>query len=200
MKKRLLYLAVCGLLLAASAGWSAVGDSWITEVRDTSGNFNPAWVESGVWANSSANSTAPGCQPGGSRYASTYRSVAGLKEVTVYMDIYDTGTYEVFVTWGSGSNRRSPIAYYVYDVNGPVLNLVDQAATANVWVSLGTYAFNAGPQLPILKISNDHIDMSGSMYADALKITCVSIIPEPGTLLTLSGGLIGLLSITRRRK
>lgn len=142
---------------------------FIVESRTGGQNFGN-YSETGTWGNSTAKSTAAGATGGiGSRYGSTYRSVAGEKHAIFGADLPVQGAYEVFATWGAGSNRRTPVQHKVSHAGGTTNVNVDQAATLNVWVSLGTYQFNAGANSGSVDINNLSIDVSGSMYADAVK-------------------------------
>ena len=139
-------------------------------VESRSGGQNFAKYSDSGFADSGGKSTAPGVTPGiGSRYGSTYRSVAGEKHANFDADLVVAGPYEVFATWGANANRRSPILHRITHAGGTSDVNVDQAATANVWVSLGTYNFNAGTNVGRVDVNNLNIDVSGSMYADAVK-------------------------------
>ena len=178
-----------------------IGDSVIVEVRDAAGNLTPDWAATvGTWANSSGKSTAAGLSGTGSLYGSTYRSIVGLKEGTLTVPTPEWGTYEVFVTWGANANRRSPILHRVDHANGTASVNVDQSAAANTWVPLGTYEFLAGTDKAVITISNANIDLSGSMYADAAKLTLTTIIPEPSSLLALGTGLTAMAGFVMRRR
>jgi hypothetical protein len=74
------------------------------------------------------------------------------------------------VTWGAGSNRRNPITYKVNHTSGTSVFLIDQTATADVWVRLGSgpFPFAAGLGGTVV-MSNENIDVSGSMYISAVK-------------------------------
>ncbi len=172
VSKQRLRGSLAALAVLACAG-AALGD-FIVESRTGGQNFNK-YSETGVWNNSSGKSTASGVTPGiGSRYGSTYRSVAGEKHAIFKGNINVAGTYEVFTTWGVAQNRRSPIRYTVTHKNGTTDVNVNQAATANAWVSLGQYQYNSGIDVAQVDMNNLSLDVSGSMYADAVKWVLIS--------------------------
>ena len=119
-------------------------DAILIESR-AGGQNHAMYSETGVWADNGANCTAAGTTPGiGQRYASTYRSVAGEKSAFFRPEIVNPGPYEVFISWGPGANRRSPIMCRVSGSGGAPAYPVDQSATADVWVSIGADSFAAG--------------------------------------------------------
>ncbi len=140
-------------------------------IESRQGGQNYAWYsESGQLGDSTAKSAASGVTSGiGSRYGSTYTSVANEKHALFTADIAVAGTYEVFITWGAGASRRNPIRHTVTHLNGTTNVDVDQSATSDTWVSLGTYQFAAGSATGQVDVNNTAIDVSGSFYADAVK-------------------------------
>jgi len=56
----------------------------------------------------------------------------------------DSGNYEVFVNYSSGSNRASAAPYIVYHNGGSTTVQVNQQTNGGQWVSLGTFNMNAG--------------------------------------------------------
>ncbi len=168
--------AVLAVTVLASAGPALAAD-YIVESRSGGKNFNK-YSETPALANSGAKSTAEACTPiatvGGSRYASTYRSVVGTKRGFFKADLSVAGTYEVFTTWGSGANRRANIRHTVTHRDGSTDVAIDQTASVNTWVSLGRFAFNAGIDAGTVEINNLNNDLSGSFYLDAVKWVLVS--------------------------
>lgn len=150
----------------------ASSDPVLIESR-AGGQNHSMYSETGVWADNGANCTAAGTTPGiGQRYASTYRSVAGAKAATFRPLLAGAGQYEVSIAWGAGVNRRSPIMCMVSGSGGAPVYPVDQAATANAWVSLGTHGFAAGNG-GFVELNNSGVDETGSMYAAAARFTPV---------------------------
>lgn len=144
-------------------------ETFIVESR--AGGQNSGWYSDSGMANSGTNCTTPGCMGNiGTRYGSTYRSVAGSKKATVAPVFPDAGFYKVYVTWGAGSSRRNPVTYHVNHSKGTETFQLDQIATANEWVQLGTspYYFEKGTSGSV-EMTNEDIDVSGSMYAAAVK-------------------------------
>jgi hypothetical protein len=140
-------------------------------VESRSGGQNIVWYTDSGMADSATNCTASGVTPGiGSRYGSTYRSVAGAKSATIAPSFPRTGNYNVYVAWGAGSNRRNPITFKVNHSSGTSEFHVDQTAASNVWVRLGSapFPFAAGIGGTVV-MSNEDIDVSGSMYISAVK-------------------------------
>jgi hypothetical protein len=158
-----------GSATSNSASLALAPTVFIVESRSGGQNY-AKYSESGTWSDSGGKSSAPGVTGGiGSRYGSTYRSVAGEKHAIFSADLAVTGPYEVFATWAANSNRRNPILHRITRAGGTTDVNVDQSTTANVWVSLGTYTFNAGTNTGKVDVNNLNIDASGSMYADAVK-------------------------------
>ena len=157
----------------------APGETFLVESRI--GGHNSAWYSDSGMANSSASCTAPGCTAGiGGRYGSTYRSVAGLKRATVAPDFPEAGLYKVYVAWGAGNSRRTPITYHVAHARGADTFHVDQTAVANTWVQLGTAAFLFEPgRGGRVEMTNEDIDISGSMFAGAVKFEYQEAAEEP---------------------
>lgn len=139
-------------------------------IESRSGGLNhQQYTEEVAWADSGTNCTAPGATSGiGMRYASTYRSVAGMKSATYRPAIQVEGAYEVFVAWGAGANRRNPVTYTVTSTAGSTKYLIDQNAVVNQWVSLGVHPFAVGTG-GSLKVSNEDVDVSGNMFAGPAK-------------------------------
>ncbi len=151
------------------------GESFIVESRI--GGQNYAWYSDSGMANTSANCTAPGCSENiGTRYGSTYRSVAGAKNAAVAPDFpKGGGHYKIYAAWCAGSSRKNPITYHVKHSKGTVSFPIDQTATANVWVPLGSdvYYFNEGFGGSVI-MTNENIDVSGSMYAGGIRFEYVT--------------------------
>jgi hypothetical protein len=137
-------------------------------IESRAGGQNTGWyAETGGWADSGVDCTATGMTPGiGQRYGSTYRSVAGLKMATFTPLITQAGEYNVYATWGAGSNRRNPITYRVHHSGGVDEYSVNQSASSDVWYPLGTHTFDTGTGGHV-EVSNEDIDISGSMYTAA---------------------------------
>ena len=139
------------------------------------GQFTSWYSETGGWADSGANCTAPGLTPAiGSRYGSTYKSVAGIKRAYFNPVLVNGGQYNVYVAWPAGSNRQNLITYKVFYSGGSTEVHLDQTSTANVWVSLGQYNFNAGSS-GYVEVSNEDIDVSGSMYTAGVMFEPVAL-------------------------
>ncbi len=145
-------------------------------VESRAGGQNYSWYSDSGMADSPANCTAPGATGNiGTRYGSTYRSVAGLKNATAAPNFPGAGEYKVYVAWGEGGSRRSPIVYHVNHANGTDTFEIDQTAVANVWIQLGTGAFyfDQGYGGSVV-MTNEATDLSGSMYAGAVKFEYLS--------------------------
>jgi len=151
------------------ASLTVVPNMIIVESRTGGQNFDH-YSETGTWANTSGKSSAADTTSGiGARYGSTYRASAGEKHALFKANIPAAGLYEVFATWAANSNRRTPILHRITHAGGTTDVNVDQSSTANAWISLGTYQFNAGDNSGQVDVNNLNIDASGSMYADAVK-------------------------------
>lgn len=171
--------SLLGCVLGFAVVGSALAQDYIVESRSGGLNYDK-YSDIGM-APSSGKSTAAGCTPAiGSRYGSTYRSIVGVKKAFFSADLPSAGTYEVFTTWGTVINRRSDIQYKITYQGGQVATvLIDQSATTNEWISLGTYAFDCGTDVGVVEVSNEAVDVSGSFYADAVKWVPISVIAAP---------------------
>lgn len=156
-------------------------DGPVIIIESRTGGQNHAWYsESGTWADAGASSSAPGTTPGiGSRYGATLTSIAGVKVATFTPQIASPGEYRVFTTWPSGASRQTPILHRVTHANGIATIEVDQTAPASQWLDLGTYTFSNG-NAGSVSISNELLDVSGAMYASAVKFEKLVAVPIPG--------------------
>lgn len=151
-------------------------DDVIVVATDDTAGTNRAWfaVTVGGWSTTTASVTAPGCAGSGTKWASTFRSVAGAKAGEFAPAIPARGNWRVFAAWANQGSRRNPITYSISHGVPPttVTNvLVDQTQTANVWYELGVFEFPAGAAGTSAKvtISNANIDASGNLNAGAIK-------------------------------
>ena len=148
----------------------------IIESRSGGQNYS-CYAEEGVFADATSKSGAEGCTGGiGSRYGSTYRSVVGVKIAKFTPAFSAAAQWQVSVTWGGGANRRSPVLYRIIHAAGTTEIDVDQASSYGGWHNLGTFSFSSGSAGRV-EMSNEHIDASGSMYADAVRFVKVGVCP-----------------------
>lgn len=148
------------------------GQTIIVESR--AGGMNTAWYSDSGFADSTTHCTAPGLTGNiDTRYGSTYRSLAGAKWAKFKPYFAQGGSYAVSVAWGAGGNRRSPITHRVVHAGGSEVFQIDQTSTANEWVSLGIFEFNTGDE-GYVEITNENIDVSGSMFTGAAKFEPLS--------------------------
>ncbi len=146
--------------------------NFIVEPRVGGQNFT--WYTDSGMADSGSNCTAPGASGTiGMRYGSTFRSVAGAKYGLWSPVFPQAGNYHVYVAWGAGGSRQNGITYHITHAGGTDTYTVDQTSTSNTWVQLGTeFSFAAGASGSV-KMTNEAIDLSGSMYAGPVKFEFV---------------------------
>lgn len=149
-------------------------------IESRPGGQNHGWYsETGGWADSGTNCTANGLTPSiGMRYGSTYRTVAGAKAAKFKPYLTNAGEYAVSVAWGAGTNRRSPITHRVVHAGGSSVFQLDQNATSNQWMPLGTFTFTEG-EVGYVEVTNENIDLSGSMYTAAVMFEPQAPPPTP---------------------
>lgn len=148
-------------------------ESFLVESR--AGGQNSGWYSDSGMADTATNCIATSCTGNiGMRWGSTYRSVAGLKRATVAPDFPGAAFYNLYVAWGAGSSLRTTATYHVIRPGTTFTVTLDQTATSNTWVRLGTapFHFEKGRSGSVV-MTNEDIDVSGSMYAGAVKFEYV---------------------------
>ncbi|HET6407905.1 MAG TPA: FAD-dependent oxidoreductase [Chthoniobacteraceae bacterium] len=145
-------------------------------------NTEPTGVTiSSGWTGSSAS---PGYY--GSDYLHDSNTGQGTKTVRYTPTIPQSGTYEVFARWTTNANRATNVRYDIVHAAGTTTPpLVNQQVNNGVWVSLGSYQFNAGTSGSVLLRTDG---ANGYVIADAVRfvppgaLPSVSIIaPVPAT-------------------
>jgi N-acetylmuramoyl-L-alanine amidase len=125
----------------------------------------PGYTETGSWS----TSTSSGYLDGTYRYAAVQK--ANTATWTGYLS--EAGNYEVFVIYRASTNRSTAARYVIHTASGDVEQFVNQQNNNLVWVSLGTYAFNAGDN----SLTLDALGSSGNkktvVIADAVKFLYV---------------------------
>jgi hypothetical protein len=135
----------------------------------------------GIWLASQAKSKAPGLI-GTSSFFNTADSTAGFAVFTPNLPV--AGQYEVFVTFSQSANAAG-VKYRIMHIDGPTLIEKNQDGQgrsdirADTWLSLGTFAFEAGSQ-GFVEISDpttgeraNEIEPNSRVYADAVKFVPV---------------------------
>ena len=121
---------------------------------------SPAYTETGTWTTSGSTGYNGG----------TYRfATAGGSHTATWKANLGSGIYEVSVIYRTGSNRTTSTKYVVHASNGDQVVYVNQTVNNLVWVSLGSFTFNAGDNT----ITLDAAGSSGGsvVIADAVKFT-----------------------------
>jgi hypothetical protein len=93
------------------------------------------------------------------------------------------------VAWPAGSLRGSPITYHVVLPGNTSSFQLDQTANSNTWVELGSkpYFFEKGFSGSVT-MTNEDIDVSGNMYAGAVKFEYV---PTPAPVKSYQVNYLG---------
>ena len=101
-----------------------------------------------------------------------YRSAgSGSGQVEWRPDLPAAGDYEVTIYFPEGSNRAPDAPFTVFHAAGSTTTFIDQRTNGGMWLSLGSYAFNAGSGGSVL-LSDDAT--TGVVLADAVRFTPVS--------------------------
>lgn len=170
----------------ASLTLGTLGGSYLVESRWGGLNYSQ-YSEAGTWSDSVAKSSAEGCTPGiGSRYC----SIGSGGTATFRFTPSTTGSYEIFTTNASTVNSGNPLIHTVTHVSGPTDRPVCQNTTcspsaAEVWLSLGTYALNAGTEYTVTADSSTAVGsapVGNVARADAIRWTQVVIGTAPPTI------------------
>lgn len=131
------------------------GQPIILDSTDTTGV-----TKTGSWV---ASTSTPGYY--GSNYLHDNNGGKGSRSVQYAPNLPTAGNYEVFARWTAHENRASNVPITVNAASTSQTVYVDQRTNGNAWVSLGTYAFNAGTAGNVL-ISNTATN--GYVIADAV--------------------------------
>ena len=80
------------------------------------------------------------------------------------------GTYEVFIHWPILTDAASIVPISIHHMDGMTTRYVNQRIDGGTWVSLGTYAFEAGVNGSISIIPSADPAASGEVVADAVRL------------------------------
>jgi hypothetical protein len=146
------------------------GESFLVECRSGGLNYT-AYSDVGFY-DSSATCNALGATSGiGSRWASTYFSVVGLKTATWRPNFPQSGEYHISVAWpDAGSNRKNPITYHVDHDGGRDTILINQESQGDTWYPLGIFSFSEGlSDNGRIQMTNENVDVSGNFWAGPIR-------------------------------
>lgn len=122
---------------------------------------SPGVTLTGAWT---ASTFTPGYY--GAGYINDGNIAKGSKSVRFRPTLPTAGTYEVFAWWTAGTNRASNVPIDIISTSGTTTVTVNQQLNGSQWVSLGTYAFDAGTGGSVL-IRNTATN--GYVMADAVR-------------------------------
>ncbi|MBC8008712.1 MAG: hypothetical protein H7067_01285 [Burkholderiales bacterium] len=120
-------------------------------------------------------------------YGSNYIfASAGTNGTVRYTPTLPTaGLYEVHARWTTNPNRATNSPYDIVSAGGPTTTVVtNQQLDNGVWVSLGTYTFNAGTAGYVLLRCTG---ADGVVVADAVRFT-LKVLPTVGVAATVPAG------------
>lgn len=148
-----------------------------------------------------ASSVGGNTASGGAFYTTSLWGISGVRSGAFALDSTSLGItlndpYEVALTWGAQPSLRVA-RVTVTHATGTDTILVDQGATNNEWVALGTYAFSGAPGEEI-RIWNDGIPdggVVGNIQYDSVQLTQI---PEPGAYAAIFAGLTLLGALVYR--
>jgi hypothetical protein len=103
----------------------------------------------------------------GDSYIHDNSSNKGSQSVTYTPDLEETGMYDVYMRWTSGTNRSSEVPVNVISSNDASAIYVDQQVDGGVWNYIGTYSFVAGTS-GYVEITTEDTDGT-YVIADAVK-------------------------------
>ncbi|MCC5876214.1 MAG: N-acetylmuramoyl-L-alanine amidase [Candidatus Sumerlaeia bacterium] len=109
-------------------------------------NGTSGYTESGTWGTSNAS----GFYGTDSRWAAVFDTPQN-NTATWTFNLAESGTYEVYAWWVSGSNRSPGAAYYVNHMNGQTLSRQNQQSNGGTWNLLGEFSFQAGTNTIVLE-------------------------------------------------
>ena len=174
------------LTLVAS---SSLGEIVIVESRIPAGDPAPCppyCEQNGNWANSTAKSSAPGCAPAGSRFATNDDASFSVSPLLVS----SSGLYYVAVTHGDSPLIPTNLLVSMTVSGGSGLSAVteglQQAMGLNQWYSLGYLQLEGTnrPTITFTRLSGD----PGRFYADAVRF--VGLCPPVPMLPVVNGPLV----------
>ena len=150
-----------------------------------------------IYASTVGGNTASG----GAFYTHSQWGISGVESGAFALDGVSLGLtlsdlYEVALTWGTEPSLRVARVTITH-ASGTDTILVDQGATNNEWVTLGTYAFSGAPGEEV-RIWNDGVPDGGVLGRIQYDSVQLSQIPEPGTSAALLAGLALVAAITCR--
>jgi uncharacterized lipoprotein YddW (UPF0748 family) len=119
-------------------------------------------VRTGSWL----GSTLPGFQG-----QSIYASGTGDASITYFIDVPETGYYELYAFIVSASTRTDSAAYYVYSSDSVHQNFVNQKLSSNRrWYKLGDYLLEKGRRA-VVKLTNENVADGEFVSGDAVYIS-----------------------------
>ncbi len=141
----------------------------------------PGYTETGSWTASASS----GYNGGGYKFAST----GALSTAATWTQDLPAANYQVFVQYRASTNRATAAKFTVNHAGGATTVSVNQTVNNLVWVSLGTFGFNAGNATVVL---NAATSTGGAVViADAVRF-----VPQAQQ----QGGQFTLLSIQQQQE
>jgi D-alanyl-D-alanine carboxypeptidase len=123
-------------------------------------NDGGPYTEVGSWTTSASN----GYHGTSSRYST---GGTGADIATWTPTLPQTGTYNVYAWYVSGTNRATASPFQVHDANGVTNIPVDQSWQGSQWNKLGTFTFNAGNTGYVTL--NDNVPADKVVIADSIR-------------------------------
>jgi len=123
----------------------------------------PAYTETGSWSLSTSS--------GYNDLTYKYAGCTTAATATWNANFAQAGNYQVFTIYRASTNRSTAAKFVVHTASGDQIVYIDQTQNNLVWVSLGTYAFNAGANSMTLDAAGSTGNKRVVVIADTVRFT-----------------------------